>query len=591
MWGNKAKNMGKHSNWLSLVLLLLVVVSLRTTVWGQKQAQIDQRLEHVAMLAKEVYWPNLKRQPQFFVEYVGSPSDFSDKFTQYFQKHKVRGKAVQVTLTTNWESRNKILYPNLLFVSASAMVYMPKITKFFENYPVLIVTEQPYFARGWMAALMPQEMEADGTVREWSYTIDPTNIKTYAGLNVSAKLMPRNKNTKQDVILETHTTTIAKPSSVQERQIDYVSLLRERNEIIAQREATIVLLEDTIVQQREAIDSLSYSLNLARYGFWDGIRQGLLWNSWTEGVARPAAEVVETSKEQIYTAPWENNAVGLTIFFVLGLVSVSSVLLLTFGSVVTTPNTGIEQNTELVMAGVAAAATNAEKRSIEESFLGNVSHELRTPLNAIVGLSQYVATSQNVDAEVRESLEIINSNAHGLMQMMNNILMLAMLQRNEVILNIQTVDLSVLLAGLYGSMNSYIQSLKRNETLVMQHTSHHTGEVFIRCDEEKLRMVFEFLLSLSLINTNVRALTFGGVIKSSEECILYVLASDAETEKEIHLSDFSFDNAKMYRKDSANAEISLDTAQGLLSLMGTQLYLAVGGVRQMYYFCVPRQKA
>lgn len=581
--------MGKHSNWLSLVLLLLVVVSLRTTVWGQKQAQIDQRLEHVAMLAKEVYWSNLKRQPQFFVEYVGSPSDFSDKFTQYFQKHKVRGKAVQVTLTTNWESRNKILYPNLLFVSASAMVYMPKITKFFENYPVLIVTEQPYFARGWMAALMPQEMEADGTVREWSYTIDPTNIKTYAGLNVSAKLMPRNKNTKQDVILETH-TTIAKPSSVQERQIDYVSLLRERNEIIAQREATIVLLEDTIVQQREAIDSLSYSLNLARYGFWDGIRQGLLWNSWTEGVARPAAEVVETSKEQIYTAPWENNAVGLTIFFVLGLVSVSSVLLLTFGSVVTTPNTGIEQNTELVTAGVAAAATNVEKRSIEESFLGNVSHELRTPLNAIVGLSQYVATSQNVDAEVRESLEIINSNAHGLMQMMNNILMLAMLQRNEVILNIQTVDLSVLLAGLYGSMNSYIQSLKRNETLVMQHTSHHTGEVFIRCDEEKLRMVFELLLSLSLINTNVRALTFGGVIKSSEECILYVLASDVETEKEIHLSDFSFDNAKMYRKDSANAEISLDTAQGLLSLMGTQLYLAVGGVRQMYYFCVPRQK-
>ena len=582
--------MGKHSNWLSLVLLLLVVVSLRTTVWGQKQAQIDQRLEHVAMLAKEVYWPNLKRQPQFFVEYVGSPSDFSDKFTQYFQKHKVRGKAVQVTLTTNWESRNKILYPNLLFVSASAMVYMPKITKFFENYPVLIVTEQPYFARGWMAALMPQEMEADGTVREWSYTIDPTNIKTYAGLNVSAKLMPRNKNTKQDVILETH-TTIAKPSSVQERQIDYVSLLRERNEIIAQREATIVLLEDTIVQQREAIDSLSYSLNLARYGFWDGIRQGLLWNSWTEGVARPAAEVVETSKEQIYTAPWENNAVGLTIFFVLGLVSVSSVLLLTFGSVVTTPNTGIEQNTELVTAGVAAAATNAEKRSIEESFLGNVSHELRTPLNAIVGLSQYVATSQNVDAEVRESLEIINSNAHGLMQMMNNILMLAMLQRNEVILNIQTVDLSVLLSGLYESMHSYLQSLKRNETLVMQHTSHHTGEVFIRCDEEKLRMVFELLLSLSLINTNVRALTFGGVIKSSEECILYVLASDAETEKEIHLSDFSFDNAKMYRKDSANAEISLDTAQGLLSLMGTQLYLAVGGVRQMYYFCVPKQKA
>ena len=137
---------------------------MQPAAMGQKRTQPDQRLEHVAMLAREVYWPNLKRQPQFFIEYVGTPSDFSDKFTQYFQKHKVRGKSVQVTLTTNWESRNKILYPNLIFVSSSAMVYMPKISKFFENYPVLIVSEQPYFGKGWMAALMPQEMDPDGMV-------------------------------------------------------------------------------------------------------------------------------------------------------------------------------------------------------------------------------------------------------------------------------------------------------------------------------------------------------------------------------------------------------------------------------------------
>ena len=592
--GIKVWVMKKYLGWLYFLLLFVGGVCMQPAAMGQKRTQPDQRLEHVAMLAREVYWPNLKRQPQFFIEYVGTPSDFSDKFTQYFQKHKVRGKSVQVTLTTNWESRNKILYPNLIFVSSSAMVYMPKISKFFENYPVLIVSEQPYFGKGWMAALMPQEMDPDGMVHEWSFTIDPTNIKTYSGLSVSAKLAPRNGSPRQNVTLEVQ-TTVAKPP-LQEKPVDYVSLLRERNEVIAQHEATIVLLEDTIIQQREAIDSLSYNLSLARYGMWDGIRQGLLWGSWTSDSTRPVvseAPSVETTRERVNTAPWETNSMGLTIFFVLGLVSVSSVLLLS-GSSATTPAptaSGMSRGAELAAVGTMAAAAGREKRTMEESFLGNVSHELRTPLNAIVGLSQYVATSQNVDAEVRESLEIINSNAHGLMQMMNNILMLAMLERKEVVLNLQIVDLSVLLADLYESMRSYIQSLKRTDELMMHHTSQHSGEVLISCDVEKLRMVFELLLSLSMVNTRVRSLAFGGVIKSDEECVLYVRASDAETTKEVQPADFLFDSAHTYSKDSAHSEISLDTAQGLLSLMGAQLYLAIGRVEQMYYFCLPNQNS
>ena len=44
---------------------------------------------------------------------------------------------------------------------------------------------------------MPQEMDPDGMVHEWSFTIDPTNIKTYSGLSVSAKLAPRNGSPKQ----------------------------------------------------------------------------------------------------------------------------------------------------------------------------------------------------------------------------------------------------------------------------------------------------------------------------------------------------------------------------------------------------------
>ena len=91
------------------------------------------------------------------------------------------------------------------------------------------------------------------------------------------------------------------------------------------------------------------------------------------------------------------------------------------------------------------------------------------------------------------------------------------------------------------------------------------------------------------MNTGIRSIAFGGIIKSADACILYVQASDSDSPKEMHISDFSFDKSHLYKKDSLNAEISLDTAQGLLSLMGTQLYLTIGGVKQMYYFCLPKE--
>lgn len=584
--------MGKKSCWLCSILLIVGVFFESPSAMSKKRTPADPRLEHVAMLAREVYWPNLKRQPRFFVEYVGNTSEFQDKFTQFFQKQKVHGKSVQVTLTTNWENRNKILYPNLIFVSSSAMLYLPRISKFFENYPVLIISEQPYFDKGWMATLIPQT-DDNGEVTDWSYSIEPTNIKTYSGLTVSAKLAPRNKKTPQTNTLASRNTP-ENNTEVLEKRIDYVTLLSERNAIIAQHEATIILLEDTIMQQREAIDSLSSKLALARYGMLDGIRKGLLWGATIEGDIKPVSALFSAPprpQQNVNTAPWENAAMGLTIFFVLSLISISSVLILSSWSSIA-QSSNFVRGAEIATMGAMAVAATEDKRSIEKSFLGNVSHELRTPLNAIVGLSQYVATTQNVDAEVRESLEIINSNAHGLMQMMNNILMLAMLQRNEVVLNVQTIDLAVLLAGLHDSMRSYLHSLKQSDDLVVPHTTQHTsGEVFISCDAEKLRMVFELLLSLSLINTNIRSITFGGVVKSGDECVLYVHASDAKTAKEMHISDFAFADSHLYNKDGAHAEISLDTAQGLLSLMGSQLYLTVGQFGQMYYFCLPKQES
>lgn len=568
--------MSKYLSWLSIWFIPVLAVLFGTEAAGNERVETDPRLECIAELANDVYWSSLKRQPNFYIEYVGSQSDFRDKFANYFKKYKIHGKGVKVTLTSNWDSRNKILYPNLIFVSSSAMHYAGQISTFFKNYPVLIVTEQSYWAKGWMASLQPKDEDIHGVVHEWSYVVDPENIKTYAGLTVSTRLLAFSKKA-------THDVNLAVKPTPKKKKVDYASLLRERNDIIAQRESTIVLLEDTIVRQRVTIDSLSYRLSLVRYDAFSEIRPGLLWEVTTDTDVEPTVK-----KQRISTAPWGNNVVGLTIFAVLGLLSVSSVLILSALSPVAVSGTGLSHNATLAAMGtVAVAATENKKHSLEESFLGNVSHELRTPLNAIVGLSQYVATSHNVDDEVRESLEIINTNAHGLMQMMNNILMLSMLQRNEVVLEREMFEFYAFMKAMHESTLSYLQSLKRNDLQLTYETSIcATDGVFIDCDIEKLRMLFELLLSLMLINTSVRTVSLGGLVKSQQECVLYLRASKDNAMKKLQLADFLFDESHKYQKSGLNSEISLDTVQGLLNLMGTQLYRTVGGVEQMYYFCM-----
>jgi signal transduction histidine kinase len=130
-----------------------------------------------------------------------------------------------------------------------------------------------------------------------------------------------------------------------------------------------------------------------------------------------------------------------------------------------------------------------ESERVKDEFVATVSHELRTPLTSIVGYTEVLLDSQELSADQRAFLEVINRNAARLRRLVGDLLFFAQVESGKLTLEKGRVELRALAEHALEAARPAAEAAG----IVLELDS--PDEVEIRGDRARLEQLLDNLLS------------------------------------------------------------------------------------------------
>lgn len=146
----------------------------------------------------------------------------------------------------------------------------------------------------------------------------------------------------------------------------------------------------------------------------------------------------------------------------------------------------------------------ADAAEMKSKFLGNVSHELRTPVTLLTGMLGLMRNDNEPDVKKKDRLGIAYNNSRKLQQMVEELLDMTRLEKNEARLNLEVKEAKQLIKRMVYAFETLVE--KEQLTLLYDDKSVH--DVFIKTDENKLEKVIN-----NLIYNAIKFTGKGGYIK------------------------------------------------------------------------------
>lgn len=142
-------------------------------------------------------------------------------------------------------------------------------------------------------------------------------------------------------------------------------------------------------------------------------------------------------------------------------------------------------NAELSLARDLAESASRSK----SSFLANMSHEIRTPMNGIIGMVNLMRSGE-LKQDQRESIEIIDSSAHSLLNLLNDILDLSKVEAGKISIESESFAFRQHIRNIIG----FFQFIADEQGVVLSHEMEGEIPGFVRGDADRLRQVLNNLI-------------------------------------------------------------------------------------------------
>ena len=238
------------------------------------------------------------------------------------------------------------------------------------------------------------------------------------------------------------------------------------------------------------------------------------------------------------------------------------------------------------------AKEKAEKENqIQYAFIQNISHEVRTPMNSILGYTELL-DKRISEKKSKEFLEAVSYNGKQLLRLIDDIIDVSRLDKNELSLSKENITIEWLMEQSQKQFSGLKKTFgKRNLKMELKLPEKYDSSILLYTDVYRLQQVLTNLISNAVKYTEKGKITLGFTIRRNKHDVLFfVKDTGIGIRKEDHKRVFTRFNRFHNTAESEyrGTGLGLSICKNIVALLGGKIWFeSEPGIGSVFYFTHP----